>query len=293
ATGYVEGEYVLIAPVTVAQIETLAVGRGDRVVAGMPLVQMETRDAQIALAEALSAHARAGSQLENLRQGRRPEEIRVIEAALSSARAQAAEADRAAARIRSLAGRGAASTAQADDAETAASVAHARVAEAEANLAVAQLPARPQEIAAASAAVAQADAVRLRAEWNLEKRSLIAPAAGVVADVIRTPGEIAGPSAPVLSILPDGAVKLRLYVPETSVASIAPGMTLPVSCDGCPAGSRAVVTYVSDAPEFTPPVIYSLQNRQKLVYLVEARPQAPDGLRPGQIVDVGLPEAAE
>src|SRR5690606_14537131 len=87
ATGYVEGEYVLIAPVTVAQIETLAVGRGDRVVAGMPLVQMETRDAQIALAEALSAHARAGSQLENLRQGRRPEEIRVIEAALSSARA--------------------------------------------------------------------------------------------------------------------------------------------------------------------------------------------------------------
>jgi HlyD family secretion protein len=36
-------------------------------------------------------------------------------------------------------------------------------------------------------------------------------------------------------------------------------------------------------------VIYSLENRQKLVYLIEARP-APDAtvLKPGQIVDVRL-----
>ena len=49
------------------------------------------------------------------------------------------------------------------------------------------------------------------------------------------------------------------------------------------------MSYVADEPEFTPPVIYSLENRQKLVYRVEARP-APDskGLRPGQIVDVAL-----
>ena len=54
-------------------------------------------------------------------------------------------------------------------------------------------------------------------------------------------------------------------------------------------GRSATVTYVADEPEFTPPVIYSLNNRQKLVYLVEARPEG-DGtmLRPGQIVDVQL-----
>ncbi|MCV2874105.1 HlyD family efflux transporter periplasmic adaptor subunit [Defluviimonas sp. WL0050] len=288
ATGYVEGEYVLIAPVATAQIETLAVARGDRVAAGDLLVAMERRDAEIALSEATAALAQAESQLANLREGRRPEEIRVIEATLASARAQADEADRAAERLQSLAKRGAATATQADDAATAATVARARVAEAEANLAVARLPARAQEIAAAEAAVDGAKAARARADWNLGQRRLTAPAPGRVHDVIRTPGELAGPAAPVLSILPDGAVKLRLYVPATAIATIAPGSSLSVHCDGCGDGHTATVTYVADAPEFTPPVIYSLENRQKLVYLIEARPDAPDGLKPGQIVDVDL-----
>lgn len=292
ATGYVEGEYVLVAPVATAQIERLAVSRGDRVEAGALLVEMERRDAEIALAAATAALAQAESQLRNLGEGRRPEEINVIEATLASARAQADEADRVARRVRSLAERGAATVTQAEDAATAATVAHARVAEAEASLAVARLPARPQEIAAARAAVAVASAAQAQAEWHLGKRRLTAPAAGVIYDLIRTAGELAGPAAPVLSMLPDGAVKLRLYVPETAVSAIGPGSTLDVRCDGCASGLTAVVTYVSDAPEFTPPVIYSLQNRQKLVYLVEARPAAAPGLKPGQIVDVSLPGAA-
>ena len=293
ATGYVEGDYVLVAPVATAQIGRLAVARGDRVEAGALLVEMERRDAEIALAEATAALAQAESQLANLREGRRPEEIRVIEATLASARAQADEADRAAARLRSLAERGATTATQADDAATAATVAHARVAEAEATLAVARLPARPQEIAAAEAAVDGAKAARASAEWNLGQRRLTAPAAGTVNDVIRTPGELAGPSAPVLSFLPEGAVKLRLYVPEPSIAVIRQGSRLAVRCDGCAEGLGATVTYVSDAPEFTPPVIYSLENRQKLVYLIEARPDDAPGLKPGQIVDVALPGTAE
>jgi HlyD family secretion protein len=178
---------------------------------------------------------------------------------------------------------------QADDAATAATVAHARVAEAEASLAVARLPARPQEIAAAEAAVEGAKAARAKAEWNLGQRRLTAPAAGTINDVIRTPGELAGPSAPVLSMLPDGAVKLRLYVPEPAIAAIGQGSSLSVRCDGCAEGLTATVTYVSASPEFTPPVIYSLENRQKLVYLIEARPEDAPGLKPGQIVDVSLP----
>jgi len=69
------------------------------------------------------------------------------------------------------------------------------------------------------------------------------------------------------------------------------GETLNVACDGCAEGQSARVTYISDAPEFTPPVIYSLENRQKLVYLVEARPTGDSVLKPGQIIDVSLPDA--
>lgn len=294
ATGYVEGEYVLIAPVATAQIGGLAVGRGDRVVAGQALVEMEKRDAEIALSEAEAAEAQAESQLANLLEGRRPEEIRVIEATLASAEAKLTEAERSEARAQSLAARGAATTAQAEDAATAASVARALVTEAEASLAVAKLPARPQEIAAAEAALKGARAAKEKAAWNLSERELTAPAPGVIFDTIRDAGEIAGPSAPVLSMLPDGAVKLRLYVPEPSIAAVALGTRLDVRCDGCGAGETATVTYISDAPEFTPPVIYSLQNRQTLVYLIEARPDdGSHALKPGQIVDVALPGASQ
>jgi HlyD family secretion protein len=292
ATGYVEGEYVLIAPVEPAQIASLSVRRGERVAAGAVLAGMEARDAEIALAAATATYQRAQSELADLRRGLRPEEIGVIEASLASARAQADEAGRQAERMTSLAARGAATESQRDDAATAAAVARAKVAEVEANLAVAKLPARPWTIAAKEAAVAGAMSERNRAQWALGKRTLVAPADGIVDDVIRRPGEIAGPSAPVLSFLPDGAVKLRLYVPEGSVAAIRSGSVLSVECDACAAGLTATVTYVSDAPEFTPPVIYSLQNRQTLVYLVEARPTEAGSLKPGQIVDVRLPDGA-
>lgn len=291
ATGYVEGEYVLLAPVSTAQIDTLVVARGDRVTAGQVLVEMERRDAEIAVAQSEAALARAESQLANLHEGKRPEEIRVIEASLASAEAQAVEARRNSTRLIRLAANGVASETQGDDAATAAEIAEARVAEIEANLAVARLPARAQEIAAAEATLRGAKADLDRAHWGLDNRRLTAPADGVVADVIRNVGEIAGPSAPVMSLLPDGAVKLRLYVPEAFVAQVAIGSTLAVNCDNCPPGLTAIISYVSDAPEFTPPVIYSLQNRQKLVYLIEARPDAAWPLKPGQIVDVDLPEA--
>ena len=241
ATGYVEGDYVQIAPVTTAQIAGLSVARGDRVVAGQPLARMEVRDAEIALAQAKAALARAQSQLANLREGKRPEEIRVIEAALVSARAQADEALRAKARLANLAERGAATETQAEDAATAYAIAAAKVAEIEANLVVARLPARSQEIAIAEAELRSATAGRDQAQWALEKRDLTAPVAGVIADVIRNVGEIAGPSAPILTMLPDGAVKLRLFVPEAKIAELALGARLAVHCDACAAGLTARV----------------------------------------------------
>lgn len=293
ATGYVEGEFTLVAPVATAQIREVRVARGDRVPAGTVLVEMERRDAEIALAEAEAVLAQARSHLADLREGKRPEEIRVIEAALTSAVAQANEARRQRERMTNLAARGVVTDAQRDDAITAAEVAEARVAEIEADLAVARLPARPEAIAEAEAAVDGARAARDRAEWNQDQRTLTLDAPVVVFDVIRTPGEIAGPSAPVLSVLGEGAVKLRLYIPETAFPAVGIGTLLELRCDGCTDGLKARVTYVADKAEFTPPVIYSLENRQKLVYLVEARPLEQGDLKPGQIVDVFLSGAQE
>lgn len=289
AVGYVEGEFVLLAPIEVAQVADVAVRRGDRVAPGSTVVTLDSGDAEIAVAQAAAALAQAQAQLADLKVGKRPEEIAVLEATVRSARAQAAEAQRVLDRVQDLYPKGIATRAQLDEATTQLEVANAAIGQAEANLAVAHLPARPEAINAADNQVKQARAALDQANWRLSKRRLTAPAAGRIDDVIRNPGDLAGPSAPVVSMLPDGAVKLKVYVPETHFSSIALGTELDVRCDGCKAGLKAKVSYVSPDPEFTPPVIYSLETRQKLVYLIEARPEGDAaGLQPGQIVDVSL-----
>ena len=288
AVGYVEGEYVLVAPIETAQVVDLEVRRGDRVVAGQALGRLERRDAEIAVAQATAGLAQARRQLANLQEGRRPEEIASIEASLRSAEAQAEEAARVLQRQTDLLKQGISTQAAYDSAATALELNRAKVSELEANLAVARLPARVNEIKAAQAAVEQAEAVLESAEWRLSKRVLSIPQPGVVSDIIRNTGEVAGPQAPVLSVLPDGAVKLKVYVPEPALSRIRVGSVLVARCDGCGEGLRATVSYVSPDPEFTPPVIYSLENRQKLVYLIEARPEGDSTLKPGQIVDVRL-----
>lgn len=289
AVGYVEGEYVLLAPIETAQIETLSVRRGDQVEPGKLVAQMETGDAEIAVAQAEASVASAQAQLADLRIGKRPEEIAVLEATLTSNEAQAEQARRVLERTQDLVRRGASTQAQLDQARTEVQVAEAMIGQAQAQLAVGRLPARPETINAAENQVRQAQATLDQAKWRKSKRQLVAPSAGRVDDVIRDPGDIAGPNAPVLSLLPDGAVKLKLYAPEKAFSTLAVGQKLTVRCDGCAPGLTASVSYISPEPEFTPPVIYSLKNRQKLVYLIEAR---PDGdatrLQPGQIVDVEL-----
>ncbi|MEZ5840176.1 MAG: HlyD family efflux transporter periplasmic adaptor subunit [Hyphomicrobiales bacterium] len=285
--GYVEGDYTAIAPLSVARVTEIGVRRGEHVAAGALLARVETEDAELAVRQAEAVAAEARAVVANLNSGKRPEEIAAIEASLRSAESQSREAAQTLERRQQLRARGVASQAELDQAESARDVALARVKEIEANLAVARLPARDEELAAAGQRLAQAEAALATARWQLDQRRLQAPAAGLVEDVLRHAGDTAGPTAPVISFLPDGAVKLRFYVPEEAIAEMRPGRRVAVACDGCAEGLSASISYVSPDPEFTPPVIYSVERRQKLVYLVEARPDDKSlSLRPGQIVDV-------
>lgn len=293
AVGYVEGDFVLVAPVEGARIESLSARQGARVTAGETLATLQADDARHAVEEARAALAQAEAQAADTRQGRRPEEIAVLEAALRSANAQGAEARRMLDRTRDLASRGIAAASELERAETALETADAGIGQAEANLAVARLPARDEAIRAAEGQAERARAALAQAEWRLAQRTVIAPAAGRIAEVIRNPGEMAGPSQPILSLLPDGAIRLKLYVPEPQFSALGIGTLLTVQCDGCPPGLTARISYASPEPEFTPPVIYSLETRQKLVHLVEARPEGDSAaLKPGQIVDVRVSEAS-
>ena len=77
-------------------------------------------------------------------------------------------------------------------------------------------------------------------------------------------------SLPVVAILPEGALKVKFYLPEGVRQEFALGDRLKVSCDGCPAGLTATVSWFASDPQFTPPVIYSRDERQRLSFLAEA-----------------------
>ena len=292
--GYVEGDHAILAPIESTQVLSLAVKRGDHVKAGDVLALLDDADVKIAVAEAKAALAQAEAQLANLKEGRRPEEIAVLETTVASAEAEAAEAQRVASRVEGLSRRGIAPQADLDQANTGVTLANARVAQAKANLSVAKLPAREQEITAASAQVKRAQAALDSAQWRLSKRQILASADGTISDVLRQPGDNAGPQAAVFDLLPDGATKIRLYFPQSDFSALKPGTKLAINCDGCDTDIPAEVIYISAEPEFTPPVIYSIENRQKLVFLVEARETGPETkLRPGQIVDGRIADASQ
>ena len=144
----------------------------------------------------------------------------------------------------------------------------------------------------AEAAQRQAKANLDWSQTRLARRRAVAPAAGVIQQVYFRPGETVPPGRPVMSLLPPGNLKLRFFAPERVLQDVKYGATVNVSCDGCEAGLTATVTFIASSAEYTPPVIYSLDERAKLVFLIEARPEHPERFRVGQPVTVTLSEGA-
>jgi HlyD family secretion protein len=128
------------------------------------------------------------------------------------------------------------------------------------------------------------------AETRLNRRKLASTVNGSVQEIYFRPGEYVSAGRSVVSILPPNNIKVRFFVPETLLPKVSLGQPVQIHCDGCKADVPARVTFISRTSEFTPPVIYSLEERSKLVYLVEARTGEPSELRTGQPVDVRFPD---
>ncbi len=126
----------------------------------------------------------------------------------------------------------------------------------------------------AEAALRQAKANLAWSETRLARRNAYSPAEGTIQQVYYRPGESVPASRPVVALLPPQNIKFRFFVPEPLLPEIKFGETVTVSCDGCEQGLTAKVSFIARSAEFTPPVIYSLDERAKLVFLIEARPDA-------------------
>jgi HlyD family secretion protein len=145
---------------------------------------------------------------------------------------------------------------------------------------------------AALSALRIAEARVNTSQTRLVRRSAYAPVAGTVHQIYFREGEMVQQQRPVLSILPPGNMKVRFFVSETELPKLVIGRDVKVTCDGCAADLTAKIYYIATQAEYTPPVIYSQEERHKLVYLVQARPNKPDLLRVGQPVTVTLLDTA-
>ncbi|WP_034607086.1 HlyD family secretion protein [Chitinimonas koreensis] len=292
--GYVEAEPVRLAAPVGGRLAALAVERGDTVAAGQPLFRLEQDSERAAVGEAAARAEQARAQADDLASGKRPDELAVTAAGLAAAQAALKQSESDLRRQGELARAGFVSGAHLDALRARRDADAAKVTEMAAQLRAGRLAGREASRAAAQAGTAAAEAQLAQRQWTLAQKTVAAPLAARVEERYYRVGEWVPAGSPVLSLLAPGAVKARFWVPEPARARLRPGSRVNLACDGCGAPVAATVRYVAREAEFTPPLIYSKENRAKLVFLAEATPlAAADAARlpPGLPLDV-TPAAA-
>lgn len=289
-SGYVETEPVRVASPIGGRLTKLAVQRGDQVAAGAALFTLEQDSEAAALSESQARLKQAEAQASDLSKGSRPDEISARQAALAQAQAALAQSSSDLLRQRNLADAHFVAPATLVAFQARRDADAARVKQLEAELRMAKLGGRDDSKAAAQAQSQAARAVVAQTQWRLTQKSVNAPVAARVDDTLYREGELVPAGAAVVNLLSPAAIKLRFYVPESQRAKLSPGSVIEARCDACGNPVRATVRYLASQAEYTPPVIYSQDERSKLVFMVEAWPGAVDAARlpPGLPVEVRL-----
>jgi HlyD family secretion protein len=285
-SGYLEADYVYAAATTAGTVAAVEVEEGQAVAVGDVLFTLSSGQQQALVDAARARVAAAQATLANLMTGSRNEEIEVIRASLEKAQSDLALARSTLERSERLFASGTIPRVRLDQDRAAATAAEAQVMQLQAEMQVAELPARSAQQVAAEAELAAARAEAARAELDLADRQVRASVAGIVDRVYFKPGEMAQAGTPVVSVLPEGSLKARFFVDQNMRAGLARGEAVEIACDGCPAGITGTITYLSAEPQTTPPIIYSREERARMVFMAEAVVAEPGNLLPGQPVNV-------
>jgi HlyD family secretion protein len=288
--GYMEADLVLVGSEQGGRIATLSVLEGDEVSAGDPIFTLESSEQEAAVAAARARLVEAKARLADAEaEMQRPREIEVLESSLEKTKAMQQQSKLNLDRVQALYDKGWVSKAQLDDAVAQEDSNAAAVAEAERRIEAAKLPGRSGVIDAAKASVEAEGHTLSEAEKSLAKRQVSAPRDGTIEEVYFRPGEVVTAGQGVVALLPPENLKVRFFVDEPERAKLHLEQTVSLTCDSCPPDLSAKINFIAREAEFTPPVIFSREQRQKLVFLVEARPDSGAAkLTAGQPVTVSL-----
>jgi len=274
-------------------LKEMLVDEGDSVKQGQPLARLDDTSYRHAADQAKATADQMRAALSKTERGNRVQEIESARAAVNEARARLKNAEATYTRRQQLVKEDTVSRQSLDDAQRDLTVARATVNARESALRLAEEGYRNEDIDAARAATAAADAGVGLAQYKLDRTVIAAPSDGTVLTRIREPGAMVGPNAPVFTLSLTNPVWVRTYVDEPYLGRVAPGTKVTVKTDD-PAGKSytGTVGFVSPTAEFTPKTVETPELRSDLVYRVRIVVDAPDrGLRQGMPVTVILPDS--
>lgn len=286
--GYVEAEYVLVAPQIAGTVQTLDVKRGQTVHKGDLLYTLDNIAEKTAFDTAKAQADKAEAALADLLKAKRQPELDQLIAAQDAARAAVQLAKLNVDRDEKQINTKAISQATMDADRAALTQAEAHLGETQAALASGKLPiGRDDAIRAAQADLAATTASLATATWRLEQKKLVAPTDAFVFDTLYHEGEFIPVGQPVISLLPAPNIRLRFFVSAPALQEIALNDKVHIRDDASQPPLTAHVTYIAPQAEYSPPQLYNRDNREKLLFMVEATPDTPStNLHPGQPVDI-------
>lgn len=290
ASGTIEAVEINVASKVPGQVLSLAVEEGERVGPGDVLAAIDHAAADIQLRQAEAGVDLARAQLALLRSGARREDIQQAEAALTQAEAGLRLAVDDARRMRELFKTASVTAKQRDDAEARLTIAEAQRAAAAEALGKARRLARPEEIQAAEARLAQAAAARDLLAKTIADCTITAPASGTVTHKAVEAGELVTAGATVVTLARLDSVYVMIYLTEREVGRVRLGDTADVEIDAFPGRPfPGRVTYISPEAEFTPKNVQTKEDRVKLVFGIKVEIANPEGrLKPGLPADATL-----
>lgn len=275
------------------RVKELRAQEGDRVQAGAVLAVLDTQTLGLQAAQAQAQIEVQRQNLARLRNGARPQEVAQAKSRLTAAQADAARAEQDLARLQGIAantqGRGV-SAQDLDRARSALQVAQAQTSERLEALRLTEAGPRKEEVAGAEAQLQASQAQLALLQHQIAQGELKAPADAIVRSRLLEPGDMATPQRPVFALALTQPKWVRIYVGETSLGKVRPGMAARVVTDSHPDQPIAgKVGYIASVAEFTPKSVQTEELRSSLVYEVRVLVEDPqDMLRLGQPATVQL-----
>lgn len=284
--GYVEGENIYLASPYSGKLTYIAVSRGQRVSKGQLLYELDKDPQALHVAQYTADLNQANHILNDLKNPLRKPEIAAIKAQIEQTNARMQLIKARVLRNRMLYLKKFIAKDSLDATEAALKEQQKIKVQYESNLQLAFLGRRKERIAAQQAEVMSINAKLADAKWQLAQKQVYAPTNGIIFDTYYQQGEFVGSQQSVLSLLAPANIRIEFFIPVRSLNHIKIGQKVTFKCDECLKTSYATISYISPEAQYIPPLVYGVENSDKLVFRVKAQIADFNQYKPGQPVMV-------